>query len=160
MQTHVRVETKNICAGAEERTFKYILENQENIPAYDLVRTCVGRITVSSDLLTIHIKPEGFRKLADKHLKVDIPGIKDTLEITVPFKVGKAKRGAIVIKPEGAQDILDLPSHKLKKLVQGIVWRDEHFSGMALKMITVREKCSETYVGIAIFESFGHLRAV
>lgn len=155
----VRDKIKNLCAGAEERTFKYILENHENIPAYDLVRTCVGRIIVSPDLLTIHIKPEGFRKLADKHFEIDIPGIKDTLKITVPFKVGKAKKGAIVIRPENTKDIFDLPPDDLKKLVQGIAWRDEYFAGKTLTEIARREKCSDAHVGKCIMHSFDLLQA-
>lgn len=155
----VRDQIKNLCAGAEERTFKYILEHHDNIPTYDLVRTCVGKITVRPDLLTIHIKPEGFRKLADKHLKVDMPGIRDALEIAVPFKVGKAKRGAIVIQPENTKDIFDLPPAELKKLVQGIAWRDEHFAGKTLTEIAHRENCSDAHVGKCIMHSFGFLRA-
>jgi hypothetical protein len=66
----------------------------------------------------------------------------EAFEITVPFKVGKAKRGAIVIRSQ-EQDLFNLSSDELKKLVQGVVWRDEHFDGMALKEIAKREGCSE-----------------
>jgi site-specific DNA recombinase len=155
----VRDQIKNFCAGAEDRTFKYILEHHENIPAYDLVRTCVGRITVSPDLLTIHIKPEGFRKLVDKHLKVCISGIIDDMQITVPFKVGKAKKGAIVIRPEGSKDMFALPPAELKKLIQGVVWREEHFAGKTLTEMAHREGCSDAHIGKCIMTSFDILQA-
>lgn len=113
-----------------------------------------SRITVDLNEITVRLKPAGFKDLVKKHLQVNIDECKEEYEITVPFKVGKAKRGAIVIKPENSNDIFDLPPHKLKKLIQGFVWRDEHFSGMTLKDIALREKCSEGYVGTAIFQSF------
>ena len=78
----------------------------------------------------------------------------EAFEIIMPFKIGKVKKGAIVIQPEGSKDIFDLPLPRLKKLIHGFAWRDEHFSGMALRDISKREKCSEAYVGTAIFESF------
>lgn len=54
--------------------------------------------------------------------------------------------------------VSDITSDKLKKLVQGIIWRDEHFGGMTLKDIALRENCSEGYVGTAIFGSFDILK--
>ena len=72
----------------------------------------------------------------------------------MPFKLNKAQRGAHVIEPEGGEkDIFDLPPSNLKKLVQGTIWRDEHFKGTALKTIAKREGCSEAYVGTAIYQS-------
>jgi site-specific DNA recombinase len=155
----VREEINKFCAEADESVFKHIEKHQNVIPAYDLVRMCVDKITVNLSEFTIRLKSSSFQELVKKHLQVNIAECKDSHEITVPFKVGKAKRGAIVIEPEGGKDVFDLPSHKLKKLVQGIIWRDEHFSGMALKDIAAREKCSEAYVGTAIFDSLEPLRA-
>jgi len=79
--------------------------------------------------------------------------------LQVPYKAVRQKRGAIVIAPENQlKDSIDLPPDKLKKLVQGIIWRDEHFGGMTLKDIAQRENCSEGYVGTAIFGSFDILQ--
>jgi hypothetical protein len=77
----------------------------------------------------------------------------------IPFTVGKAKSGAIVIKPDGPKDIFDLRPNKLKKLVQGIIWREEHFDELTLKEIARREYCSEAYVGTAIFSSVDILQS-
>jgi len=38
----------------------------------------------------------------------------------------------------------------LKKLVQGIIWRDEHFDGVSMKEIARRENYSDAYVRSAI----------
>jgi len=73
----------------------------------------------------------------------------------------RAKKGAVVIEPEYPdQDIFDLPPDQLKKLVQGFIWREEHFSGTAIKDIAVRECRSQSYVGTAIFGTFDISQAV
>ncbi len=64
-----------------------------------------------------------------------------------------------MIKPEGKTDIFDLSPKNLKKLIQGLIWRDEHFDGTSLKSIARREGCSQDYVGSAIFYSFKTLQA-
>jgi hypothetical protein len=51
-----------------------------------------------------------------------------------------------------------LPPEKLKKLVQGVLWRDEHFAGLPLKDIARREGRSEAYVGSTIFAGFETLK--
>lgn len=75
--------------------------------------------------------------------------------IHVPYERSKSAKGAVVIRPKGARNnILDLPRHKLRKLVEGIIWREEHFVGTAIKDIAIREKRSESYVGTAITDGF------
>ena len=76
-----------------------------------------------------------------------------------PTKRGLARRGAIVIEPKGANDVFNLPADKLKKLVQGVIWRDEHFDGKTLTEIARREKCSDAHIGKCIMSSFDILLA-
>ncbi len=60
--------------------------------------------------------------------------------LDVPYTVWRQKKGSIVITPQNtSEDILDLPPEKLKKLLQGIIWWDEHFSGLTLKDIAARK---------------------
>ena len=47
-----------------------------------------------------------------------------------------------------------MPPAKLKKLVQGLIWRDEHFGGMTLTDIAKREQCSDAYIGKCIIDGF------
>lgn len=108
--------------------------------------------------MTIKIKTAGFQRLAETHLGVKEEGRDEIFEITVPFKIGKAKKGAIVIRPEG-RDMFDLPPAELKKLVQGVVWREEHFTGKTLTEIAHREGCSDAHVGKCIMHSFDVLQA-
>lgn len=145
-------------SGADSLISEHILKRHEDIPAYDLVRTCIERVSIDLNQLTIHVRTSRFAKLAETHLGVKIEAHDDAFEIVVPFKVGKARRGALVIKPEG-RDILDLPPAELKKLVQGVVWREEHFSGKTLTEIARREGCSDAHVRKYIMQSFETLYA-
>jgi hypothetical protein len=44
--------------------------------------------------------------------------------------------------------------HELRDLIRGIVWRDEHFNGMTIRDLAVREGHSEVFVGRLIHETF------
>jgi DNA invertase Pin-like site-specific DNA recombinase len=149
----LRNEIRRLAGEEDEAALAHILTNHKIIPTHHLVRSCVEKITIARDQLTITVKTAGFYKLVETHMNLKMSPYSDTFEIAVPLKVGRAKRGAIILKPEG-QDIFDIPSVKLKKVVQGFIWREEHFAGMALKDIARRERYSEGYVGTAIFESF------
>ena len=67
--------------------------------------------------------------------------------------------GAIIIDPENQhiKDPLDLPPEELKRIVKGIIWRDEHFSGQTLKDIAAQGGHGENYVNRCIQESFKFL---
>ncbi len=154
VENAVRGDIRKLCGEEDGPVLEHVLKHQDTIPACDLVRKCVGRITISLEQIVIRLTPKSFAGLAAKHLNVSITGCEEEFDITMPYKTGKAKRGAVVIEADGPKDIFDLPPDKLRKLVQGVIWRDEHFDGMTLKDIAAREKCSEAYVGTAIFGSF------
>lgn len=160
IETTIRNNIEKLCCETEGSVLEHALKHQKVIPAYDLIRKCVSLIIISRDKLTLKMKPKSFKKLIEKHLNVSVTGCNEEFEITAPYKTGRAKRGAIVIEPKGQVDIFDLPSASLKKLIQGVIWRDEHFDGMALKDIALRENCSQAYVGTAIFSSFDILQSI
>jgi DNA invertase Pin-like site-specific DNA recombinase len=149
----VRSEIQRLSGEEDGAALGHLLKQHGAIPAYDLIRACVKRITVYFDHLAITLKPEGFKKLVDKHLRVSVTGCADSFEITVPYRTKRGRNGAVVIRSEG-QDIFDLPSENLKRLVQGIVWRDEHFVGAHIKDIAKRENYSDRYVRNRIMSSF------
>lgn len=133
----------------------HILKNQATIPTPDLIKSCVERVIIGFNQITIKVNPSQLYQIIEKEFKVRIPTQSARIELEIPFKMGKAKRGAVVIQPTDTHpDVLDLPPEKIKKVVQGIIWRDEHFGGMTLRDISLREKCSEAYVGTAIFLGF------
>jgi site-specific DNA recombinase len=118
-----------------EKAIRKRLNAQEELPSQEMI-SAIERIELRQNeiLITMH---------SDKSI------------IHVPYERDKSLKGAIVISPKGPRDyILDLPRDKLKKLVEGIIWREEHFAGMAIKDIAIREKRSESYVGTAITDGF------
>lgn len=147
--------------GLDEATDYNLVEAitkfQETVPFGKMVETCIEKIAVSGEAIRIGVKREFLSKLLSDALGRNIPDCagEDISWLEVPYKTWKQKKGSIVLSPPNVpKDILDLPPEKLKKLVQGLIWRDEHFAGMTLKDIALREKCSEAYVGTAIFSGF------
>lgn len=125
-----------------------------------MVEQCVEKIIVKEDAICVGLKVNMLAQLVSDGLGRKFPKLidKESIRLDFPYTAWKQKKGSIVIAPhKKPEDILDLPPEKIKKLVQGIIWRDEHFSGMTLKDIALHEKCSEAYVGTAIFMSFDHL---
>jgi hypothetical protein len=56
--------------------------------------------------------------------------------------------------PSIPKDPLDIPSGEPRNLVQGLIWRDEHFDGMTLRDIAKRDGLSEGYIRKCIFRGF------
>ncbi len=50
-----------------------------------------------------------------------------------------------------------MPTDQLKRIVRGIVWRDEHFAGATLKDIARASGHGENYVNRCIQDSFEFL---
>ncbi len=137
-----------------------IIAHQQIIPFQKMAEQCVEKIIVKENAICIGLKVNMLVQLVSDGLGRKLSKLIDEeiIWLDVPYTAWKQKKGSIVIAPyKTSEDILDLPPEKLKKLVQGIIWRDEHFAGMTLKDIAVREKYSEAYVGTAIFMSFDHL---
>ena len=139
-----------------------IVQCQSFIPVGDLLRTAVKKVVIDAHKVVVHINIENLSKLLSDHVKISLPeGIpKPEKEISAPYLRNLGPRGAVVIQPSDARkDILDLPPEKLKKLVQGLIWQKEHFSGVTVKEIANREMCSESYAGTAIISGFDILQA-
>lgn len=140
-----------------------IADVQSTISMDEFVRSCIEQVIVQADRLKIKIRVDALSALLAGVAKMKIDSVdgKSIASLLVPYTIRRAKKGALVIAPEKSQsDIFDLPSNELKKLVQGFIWRDEHFTGMAIKDIAIRENCSQSYVGTAIFHSFKNLQTV
>lgn len=134
---------------------------QSAISMGQFVEACIEQITVQADRLEIKIRVDALSALLAgvAKMKIDSADGKSIASLLVPYTIRRAKKGTLVIAPEKSHsDIFDLPSNELKKLVQGFIWRDEHFTGMAIKDIAVRENCSQSCVGTAIFDSFKNLQ--
>ena len=160
IENTLRKDLARLAGQTGDTALAFILDHHYRIPAQELVRTCVEHVRVGLNTIDLAIDPTGFKRLVETHLNLAIEGETEAFSVNLPFTVGKAKSGAIVIKPDGPKDIFDLPPAKLKKMIQGFIWRDEHFDGLTLKDIASREGCSEGYVSTAIFGSFDFPQSV
>ena len=149
----IRRKLPNFIYEQEGSNFDYLVKHQDMIPAYNLVRALVTKVIVHHDALKLHLHPNELEKLVQEHLGIVLTCPTEEAVIDVPYRSERAQDGAVVIKSD-TKDIFDLPPKALKKLVQGVIWRDEHFNGMAIKAIARRESCSHDYVSSAIFGSF------
>jgi len=149
----IRRELPNFVCEPESTNFDYLVKHQIKIPAYNLVRTLVTKVIVHHDALELHLHPTELEKLVQEHLGIVLTCTREEAVINVPYRSERAQDGAVVIKSD-AKDIFDLPPKALKKLIQGVIWRDEHFDGMAIKAIARRESYSHDYISSAIFGSF------
>lgn len=146
----------NLCKlilDKDNSCFKYFIENQKALPTYDLVRSLISKVIVQENSLQLHIQPKKLETIACAHLDISLESSEDELVIEEPFKSERSDDGAVIISSKN-RDIFDLPPKLLKKLVQGVIWRDEHFDGISIKAIARREGCSHDYVSSAIFKSF------
>ncbi len=133
-----------------------IVEGQATLLPMDMfVQSIIQRIIVQDSSIEIELNVEGLCQILAQEIGVKIAPSKEVAIIAGVYNTRRTKRGAVVIEPErSAQDIFDLPPDQLKKLVQGFIWRDEHFSGTEIKEIALRERYSESYVGTSIFATF------
>lgn len=112
-------------------------------------------ILVQANSLKIEMNIKNLCSTLVQVVGIKITPSKETALIIGAYNTRRVKRGALVIEPENPdRDIFDLQPDQLKKLVQGFIWREEHFAGMAIKEIALRENCSQSYVGTAIFSTF------
>lgn len=148
-------ELLGICLNQDAEIIQKITQAQSAILMSRFVQGIVQRIIVQVDNLEIELNVEELCNALAQVIGVKISSPKETSIIVGAFNTRRAKKGAVVIEPEKPdRDIFDLPPDQLKKLVQGFIWRDEHFSGTAIKEIALRESYSQSYVGTAIFATF------
>ncbi len=138
---------------SEGSAVKYFLEHQATIPSYDLVRCLLTKAMVHQDQLILNFDLTPLSKIVQKHLNIHLTCSQDEAVVNVPYELHRAQAGSQIIKAKG-RDLFDMPAKALKKFIQGTIWRDEHFDGIALAAIARREGCSRDYVGSAILSSF------
>jgi hypothetical protein len=159
IEASLRRKLRSFLADAADQQSLYFLHHQQSIPAYDLVRALIIKVIVHQERLEITLNSAALDELVKKHLDLNLTYAEKEAFMVVPYQSLRAQDGIMITNPEGKNDIFDLPSKAIKKLIQGIVWRDEHFDGTALKTIAKRENCSQDYVGSAIFYSFKTLES-
>ncbi len=123
-----------------------------------LVSELVERVSVHQDHFQIAFKQGSIQPLTKKCLEMHLPtevGRKGEQSMTERYVSSRIRDGALTIKSESRKhNPFDLPSKNLKRLVQGIVWRNTHFDGESIVSIAKRENCSEAFVVQTIYKSF------
>ena len=133
------------------------------LPMEKLVKSSVNKITVKEENLEIDVNTARLKQTLEEELDMTIPKKfeKPNHLVPVPFTIRRAHKGAIILKPENAEyDPFDLPPQQLKNLIRGIVWRDEHFAGISMRDIAMRENLSQAGIRKIIMGSFDTLMAI
>ena len=140
----------------------YIAKQANFLNYEDIITSCINKVIIMNDSLEIHLNVQTLKSYLEGALKIQIEGITcDMHIISSDFKLQKSYRGALIEKPDGDKsDPLDLPPQQLKNLVRGVVWRDEHFNGLSMKNIAIREGVSKAHVGQVIIRSMDILMAM
>jgi len=140
----------------------YIAKQSELLNYEGIITSCINKIIIMNDRLEIHLNVQKLKSYLEEVLKIRIKNMtNDVHVITTDFKLQKSYRGSIIEKPSNdTNDPLDLPPQQLNNLIKGIVWRDEHFNGLSMKDIAVRENVSKAHVGQVIIKSMDTLMAI
>lgn len=138
----------------------HLMKHLSDIPEHALIRYLVKLVTVDLEHLYITLNPEGLKTLAEQYLQLSLLEnmlVNETL--IVPYCVRRGRNGTIVINPEQkSQDFFDMPADELKRLIQGIDWRDRHFAGETMRHIASAEGYNESYIRHTIMKSFQTLK--
>jgi DNA invertase Pin-like site-specific DNA recombinase len=127
-----------------------------SVSSLKIMRAFIHRIEVAKNKVAIFLDAHRLHQFSHNtySIELEIP-IKDIIKIETYFNIETGARGSIILKPESVlKDPLDLPPERLKRLVKGIIWRDEHFDGKTIKDITKTGGHSPNYVRRCIHESF------
>lgn len=140
---------------------RMVNQKQACLPGRDLILVAVQKVIVDHESITLQIKVSVLLAFMAEQLRIGMPQMPDEIrEIKIHYITRRAHKGSIMIEADkgGAdKDPLDLSSGKLRNLIRGLIWRDEHFGGMTLRDIGKREGFSEGYVGKCIFDTFSRI---
>jgi site-specific DNA recombinase len=148
-------EVMGLSQDQDAEEIQKIVQAQSNILLSRFVQGVIQHITVKLDSIEIKLNIEELCNAFTEVTGIKTHSPKEMALIKGLYNIRRDRKSALVIEPEKPdRDIFDLPPDQLKKLVQGFIWRDEHFSGTAIKEIALRERYSESYVGTSIFATF------
>jgi hypothetical protein len=108
-------------------------------------------VTLQTNSLILELKTDVLKSQIDEELALDIQHpIVAQYQLELPFVVGRAKTGSLLLAaPRTAAELNDpfnQPEEEIRRWVQGIIWRDEHFRGMPIERLAKRENVSSTQI--------------
>ena len=139
---------------------EHLLKHLSDIPGRILINHLLKKVTVDLEHLYITINTDGLRHPAEQYLQLILPeNVIANETLTVPYYVRRGRNGTITINPEQKnQDFFDMPADELKRLIQGIDWRDRHFAGETMRDIASAEGYNESYIRHTIMKTFQTLK--
>lgn len=143
--------------GSSEQS--YILSQLKDVPNIDLV-SMVKSVTMHVDRFVVVLEEIGFRNFVEQCFDIKtLKSSKNNLVVTESYQGRRVRDGALVLlSPSKKRDPLDLPPKNLKRLIQGIIWRDAHFSGESLTDIAKAENLSQAFIVQTVFKSFEQIK--
>lgn len=146
---------QNLWTNQDADTIMHIGQHMHSLTRDELVQF-VRKIIIHSDSLSIQIAEDRVHNHLKQHLSIHLTEAnQEHITLTVPYQVKRGQSGAVILEPtDKIKNRLDLSNDNLKRLVRGMIWREEHFSGKPLQQIARANKCSWTYVNNCIDYSF------
>ena len=134
------------------RTLEYVTRNIDILHNLD---NAIKRVIIDTEQLTVEICSENLAKNITETIALDVQLENATgrYKLKIPYHTKRAHRGAVMIRSGNGKDPLDLPKARLENLVQGIIWRDEHFAGTSFQDIAKKNGCSKAQVSKLIHQS-------
>lgn len=137
--------------GGHDSQGRYILANEDKLNSQKLIEGCLSRVTLQARSLILELNAESLKNLIDEVMALDLPHPVVALhQIELLFVVGRAKTGTLILAaPKSAaeaNDPFNQPEEEIRRWVQGIIWREEHFRGMPMEQIAKREGVSSTHI--------------
>jgi site-specific DNA recombinase len=136
----------------EDQEAAYVMSKKDLVTRKSIFES-IDKVVISSERLNLTINIEQLSDAVSASLDIAIEKrwTDQHMDLSIPFYLRKIRDGALVIDPASKRsaklDPFSLPPAELKALVQGIVWRDEHFNGRSISTIARREGISDTAVG-------------
>lgn len=143
----------------DRHTINYLQSFFQNKSLPDFYKA-IQKIIIHQDRLEISIQVQALSSLFSGQIEISVP--EKTHVISVSYKNHKAQDGTLILKAkiQKQHDPFDLPPRELKNLIQGIIWRDEHFDGLTIDAIATREGVDRSRVGKMIRNSFDTLQTL
>jgi site-specific DNA recombinase len=132
------------------KTLECFASKGASVSIEEIIKKSVRKITLRNDSLTIDISPAALLSIIQEEGEQNSHSPQEIYHVTAAFQMRSGFKGAVVIRPpatDALEDIFSLPPHKLRNLVQGIIWRDEHFNGMTISAIAHRECHTDGFIG-------------
>lgn len=152
----IRDEVSKMITTENIKIRKFVLDELVNIRSYDLIRNVVQKVIIKQNKIDLIFNPLGLKELIKRKLDCEIE-VLDTYSITEAYRTRRADKGSLIIEAPSSikdKDMIEKSDTELKKIVQGIAFRELHFDGISLKDIAQKYDVSDNYVGQMIFESF------